>query len=107
MTEKHTIERTYYYDFSDNNLGIHPDHESMIAFLLDENILFAGNSYESGTINLYININDYFVPAADAEKLPLKDVAKFFDVYRKDGYGGITQYVADKRGIENKHWRDK
>lgn len=105
MTEKHTIERTYYYDFGKD--GTAPDLENMIAFLLDESILFIGNDYGNGTVNLYININDYFAPASDAEKLPTKDIAKLFDMYRKDGYNGIKQYVADKRGIENKHWRDK
>lgn len=104
ITEKHTIERTYYYDMGEN--GVYPDDESMIAFLLDECILFVGNDYGDGTVNLYININDYFAPAADAENLPTKDIAKLFEMYRKDGYNGVAQYVADKRGIPNKRWRE-
>ena len=43
ITEKHTIERTYYYDMGKD--GIYPDDESMIAFLFDEGILFVGNDY--------------------------------------------------------------
>ena len=105
MTETNTIERTYYYDFGKD--GTAPDLENMIAFLLDWGILFVGNDYGDGTVNLYININDYFAPAADAESLPTKDIAKLFDMYRKDGYNGVAKYVADKRGIENKHWRSK
>jgi hypothetical protein len=104
MTENHTINRTYYYDFGFS--GQEPDYESMIAFLLDEGILFVGNDYGDGTVNLYININDYFAPAADAENLPTSDIAKLFEMYRKDGYNGVAQYVADKRGIPNKHWRE-
>lgn len=103
MTETNTIERTFYYDLGEH--GIVPDHENMIAFLLDAGILFVGNDYGNGTVNLYISINDYFAPAADAESLPTKDIAKLFDMYRKDGYIGVAQYVADKRGIPNEHWR--
>ena len=105
MTETLTIERTYYYDMGEN--GIYPDNESMIAFLLDEGILFVGNDYGNGTVNLYININDYFAPAADAENLPTKDIPKLFDMYRKDSCDGVAQYVADKRGIPNKRWKDR
>lgn len=104
MTETNTIERTFYYDFGKD--GTAPDLENMIAFLLDAGILFVGNDYGNGTVNLYININDYFAPAADAESLPTKDIPKLFDMYRKDGYNGVAQYVADKRGIPNKRWRE-
>ena len=103
-TETKTIERTYYYDIKGE---IVPDHESMLAFLLDEGIIFSGNDYGNGTVNLYININDYFAPAADAESFPHNDIPKLFDMYRKDGYSGVAQYVADRRGIPNKHWRKK
>lgn len=34
MTEKHTVERTYYHEFNDGK--IFPNEESMLAFLLDE-----------------------------------------------------------------------
>ena len=106
MEETHNITRTYYYDFSDST-GPVPDHENMIAFLIDESILFAGNDYGSGTVTLYININDFFHPASDAEPLPLNDVPKLFDLYKTKGYDGVAEYVAFKRGIENVRWRDK
>jgi hypothetical protein len=105
MTETNTIERTFYYDLGKD--GPAPDLENMIAFLLDAGTLFVGNDYGNGTVNLYININDYFGPGSDAESLPIKDIAKLFDMYRKDGYNGVAQFVADKRGIPNKHWKDK
>ena len=105
MTEKHTIERTYYH-FIGDDYDVQPDDESMIAFLLDEGILFVGNDYGDGTVNLYININDYVAPAADAENLPTNEIPKLFEMYRKDGYNGVAQYVADKRGIPNKRWRE-
>jgi hypothetical protein len=103
-SETVTIERNYYFDINGKKV---PNEEDMLAFLLDEGILFSGNDYGDGTINLYININDHFVPASDAESLPSGDVAKLFDMYKESGYNSICQYVADKRGIPNKHWRDK
>ena len=81
----------------------------MIAFLLDEGIVFLSNGTSSDgnrAACLFVNINDYFAPAADSEDLPFSDIPKLFDMYRKDGYNGVTQYVADKRGIPNKHWRE-
>ena len=99
-----TIERNYYFDINGEKV---PNEEDMLAFLLDEGILFSGNDYGDGTINLYINVNDYFAPASDAESLPSCDVAKLFDMYRESGYDGVVQYVADKRGVPNKRWRDK
>jgi hypothetical protein len=103
-SETVTIERNYYFDINGEKV---PNEEDMLAFLLDESILFSGNDYGDGTINLYININDYFAPAADAESLPSRDVAKLFDMYKENGYNGVAQYVANKRGIHNKHWREK
>lgn len=103
-SETVTIERNYYFEIAGEKV---PNEEDMLAFLLDESILFSGNDYGDGTINLYININDYFAPDADAESLPSRDVAKLFDMYRDSGYDGVAQYVADKRGIPNKKWREK
>lgn len=102
--EIHTIERTYYYDFGDGK--IIPNTESMLSFLIDEMVIFVGNDYGSGKTTLYININDYFGPGSDAEDFPSKDIPKLFDLYRKDGYNGVAQYVADKRGITNKSWKE-
>lgn len=106
MEQSHNITRTYYYDFSDAT-GPVPDHENMIAFLIDESILFVGNYDTNGMINLFVNINDFFHPASDAEPLPLNDVPKLFDLYREKDYDGVAEFVAFKRGIENISWRDK
>lgn len=103
-SETVTIERNYYFEIAGEKV---PNEEDMLAFLLDEGILFSDNDNGSGTVNLYINVNDYFAPAADAESLPHKDISKLFEMYKENGYDGICQYVADKRGVPNKHWRDK
>jgi hypothetical protein len=102
-SETVTIERNYYFEIAGEKV---PNEEDMLAFLLDEGILFSGNDYGDGTVNLYINVNDYFAPAADAENIPTNEIPKLFDMYRKDGYDGVAQYVADKRGIPNKRWRE-
>ena len=107
MTETLTIYRTYYYDLGEH--GITPDHESMAAFLLDEGVVYLSAMWDAENNEgayLCININDYFHPAADSEDLPWRDIPKLFDMYRKDGYNGVAQYVADKRGIPNKHWKE-
>jgi hypothetical protein len=102
-SETVTIERNYYFDICGKKV---PNEEDMLAFLLDEGIVFSGNDYGNGTVNLYINVNDYFVPAADAESFSHKDIAKLFDMYKENGYNGVAQYVADKRGIPNKKWKE-
>ena len=103
-SETITIERNYYFDIGGIKV---PNEEDMLAFLLDTGIVFSGNDYGSGTVMLYININDFFGPGSDAEPLPLNDVPKLFDLYREKDYDGVAEYVAFKRGIENVRWRDK
>jgi len=102
-SETITIKRNYYFEIVGEKV---PNEEDMLAYLLDEGIVFSGNDYGNGTVNLYININDYFAPASDAESFPHKDIAKLFEMYRESGYNGVAQYVADKRGINNKKWKE-
>ena len=101
--------RTYYY----NILGkMMPDYESMAAYLLDEGILFAGAALDKHDgqhecVGLFININDYFVPAADAEPVTYDELPKLYEMYKEKKYDGVSQFVADKRGIPNIYWKDK
>lgn len=95
------MSRTYYYDIDGKKVA---DEESMAAFLLDEDVLFLGQ--ENGVACLFVNINDYFCPAADGEDVGLNDLPKLFDLYVEKGYKGITQFVAEKRGVPNVYWRD-
>lgn len=105
-SETITIERNYYFDIDGEKV---PDYESMAAYLLDESIVYLSQMFDKdnneGTY-LCININDYFGPGSDAEDLGWRDIPKLFDMYKENGYNGVAQYVADKRGIPNKHWRD-
>jgi hypothetical protein len=41
------------------------------------------------------------------EDLGWRDIPKLFEMYKENGYDGVAQYVADKRDIPNKKWRDK
>lgn len=105
IIETHQVERTYFYNFEHLDEPI-PDHENMVSYLLDESVIFLSDD-EKGQSVLAININDYFCPGADAEDLPYKDIPKLFDMYKNDSFNGVAQYVADKRGIPNKNWREK
>lgn len=98
-----TVNRIYYYDINGTQ---EPDHEYMAAFLLDEGVIFL-SPHNTGSTIMWININDYFCPASDCEELLYNDIPILFDLYVKKQYDGVCEFVARKRGIENKHWRDK
>lgn len=100
--------RTYYYNI---NGKMEPDYESMAAYLLDESILFVTSAVDKcdkqECIGLFININDYFVPASDAESVTYDELPKLYDLYKSRKYDGVSQFVADKRGIPNICWKDE
>ena len=100
--------RTYYYNIFGK---MEPDYESMAAYLLDEGVLFVTTAIDRCTqkecLGLYILINDYFVPASDAESVTYDELPKLFEMYKEKKYDGVSQFVADKRGIPNICWKDE
>ena len=100
--------RTYYYNI---NGKMEPDYESMCAYLLDESILFVTSAVDKcdkqECIGLFININDYFAPAADSEPVTYSELPKLYEMYKEKKYDGVSQFVADKRGIPNICWKDE
>jgi len=101
--------RTYYYNIHGK---MTPDYESMMAYLLDEGILFvvpacAKYDGDKECVGLFININDYFIPASDSEAVTYDELPKLYEMYKERKYDGVSQFVADKRGIPNIYWRDK
>jgi len=100
--------RTYYYNIFGK---MEPDYESMVAYLLDEGVLFVTSAIDRCTqkecLGLYILINDYFVPASDAESITYNELPKLYELYKEKQWDGVSQFVADKRGIPDLHWRDK
>ena len=101
--------RTYYYNIHGKMM---PDYESMMAYLLDEGILFAVPAcakYDGGIecVGLFININDYFIPASDAEAVTYDELPKLYELYKERKHDGVAQFVADKRGIPNIYWKDE
>jgi hypothetical protein len=100
--------RIYYYNIYGK---MEPDYESMCAYLLDESILFVTSAVDKcdkqECIGLFININDYFVPASDAESVTYDELPKLYDLYKSRKYDGVSQFVADKRGIPNICWKDE
>ena len=107
-TANMTDNRTYYYDIYGK---MEPDYESMAAYLLDESILFVGSAIDKcdkqECTGLFININDYFAPAADSEPVTYSELPKLYEMYKEKKYDGVSQFVADKRGIPNIYWKDK
>ena len=100
--------RTYYYNIRGK---MEPDYESMAAYLLDEGILFVGLAIDKcdnqECVGLFININDYFIPASDAEAVTYDELPKLYEMYKERKYDGVSQFVADKRGIPNIYWKDE
>lgn len=99
--------RIYYY----NILGkMEPDYESMAAYLLDVGILFVTSAISNHNgkecLALCININDYFGPGSDAESVTYDELPKLYELYKQRQYDGVSQFVADKRGIPNIYWQD-
>lgn len=81
--------------------------EEMAAYLLDANILFIGSSEDKKQTALYVNCNDYFVPAADAESISYSEIQILFELVVAKGEIAVYEFVANKRNIPNKHWREK
>ena len=74
--------------------------------------LFAGVAiakYDNGKecVGLFININDYFVPASDSETVTYDELPKLYEMYKERKFDGVSQFVADKRGIPNIYWKDE
>ena len=103
-------ERTYYYDINGKQ---EPDIESMVAYLIDEGVLFVnsrdylfdelpGVQEKVGhTLVLYILCNDHFCPASDAEDLSYDEVPKLYELYKAKQWTGIFEFIAEKRGLPN------
>lgn len=99
------IEREYYYEMLDKRWL---DPEAMAAYLLDEGVLFVTSTREQGGgLGLVALINDYFIPGSDAEQVTYSELPVLFDLYREKKWDGVSQFVASKRNIPDKHWRDK
>jgi hypothetical protein len=98
-------ERTYYYDIDGKQV---PDEESMVAYLIDEQVLFVNsrdylfNDKKAGhTIVLYILCNDHFGPGADAEDLNSDEIPKLYELYKEKQWTGVFEFIAAKRGLPN------
>lgn len=87
---------------------------------LDHNYLLSAHSgtpdgyWDStgrGLLSISVNCNDYFAPAADCEEIPWTQVKDLFEKTSElknstEAHDFWMQWIADKRGAPNKHWRD-
>lgn len=83
------------------------NEEAMLSKLLDENILFCNSrkyiedkKEEEETIVLFVNANDIFYPAADAESITLKELPNLFRLYEEKGQDGILIWLCQKRNLQ-------
>jgi len=54
-------------------------------------------------IRPWVNVNDTFAPAADAEDIPWEDLKLVLAAHEKFGTDGVYAYVSHKRGV--RPWR--
>lgn len=54
---------------------------------------------------LILRYSDWFVPGGDGESIQLADAPTILDVWRSADFDGIRQWIADRRGVPNVHWR--
>lgn len=78
-----------------------PEIEEALGYLLAESILITGFfSPPSPQLQFGVLCNDTFYRAADMELLTDSDeIFEVFHIYRKDGYGGLVEWIAQRRGI--------
>ena len=78
-----------------------PEIEEALGYLLAETVLITGFfSPPNPQLQFGVLCNDTFYRAADMELLT--DSSEIFDVfhiYRKDGYDGLVEWIAKRRGI--------
>lgn len=97
------MERTYWFNIDGTQ---HPNAEAMLARLLDEDILFCNSrnyfglkgEKEPETLILFLNCNDCFVPASDAESVTLDELPKLFALFESKGDYAAVEFIAHKRG---------
>lgn len=99
------IESPYWFNVDGKAVA---NEEAMLSRLLVDNILFCNSRkyvcldghIKEETIVLFINVNDCFAPAADAESLTLAELPTLFRLYEDKEFFGIIEFVALKRGIQ-------
>lgn len=84
-------------------------HESALAILLMEDIVFAnsrkfvhydGGELEPETVVLFVNCNDlFFWGCADAENVTYSEIQPLFEAFRADGHRGVERWCCLKRGM--------
>jgi hypothetical protein len=100
------IENEYWFVIDGKRI---PNEESMLAKLLDEDVLFCNSrkfvdpfnkEVMEETIVLFLNCNDCFGPGADSDCLTLNDLPGFFSLYEKIEDWATVEFVAKKRKMQ-------
>lgn len=100
------IENEYWFVIDGKRVA---NEEAMLSKLLGEDILFCNSrkfldpftqKSTEETIVLFLNCNDCFVPASDAECLTSHELPDFFSLYEKIEDWATVEFVARKRKIQ-------
>ncbi len=89
--------------------GEYFDDETALALLLASDVIFANSrkyfcpvrkELQSETIVLFVNCNDTFNHAGDAEPITLNELPDLFRMFMKDKYDGVIKWVCKKRNLK-------
>src|SRR5271165_5093049 len=82
-----------YIKFNNGNI-IFFENYALAAMLIDNAVEVGGNK----TTEIYVNCNDIFVPAADAENIPEDKIEELYKYWKEDRKEGAIKWVRKQRG---------
>jgi len=89
--------------------------ESALIELLADGVLFCNelpDTVGAPTVALWVNCNDLFVPAADAENLPYDEIEPLYKLWKSEGHHGVYKWCCFKAHLRpqapiEEDWRNK
>lgn len=79
-----------------------PNHETMAAKLLNDNVLFILNvsRKDEQCAAAMVNVSDVFKREFDFEPISRHEIPDLFRLYEEDDYNGVIKWAAIKRGLK-------
>lgn len=100
-------------DCPDGEGGMFFIEESALIELLADDILFVGAQGQSSKnpLELFVNCNELFYYAADAEPLPFDQLEPLYRAWKAKGGRGVAIWACHRRGMRplphvEQRWRD-
>lgn len=78
-----------------------PEIEEALGYLLAEGVLITSFfNPPPEQLHFFVLCNDVFYRAADCEELQNSgEIFTVFHIYRKDGFDGLVEWIAKRRGV--------